>query len=1082
MIEVFTTGGGDYVVNTFNAVAAWTGGGGFNSAVRVVMVLGLAYVLLIVAFNQDYRGLVRWFMQATLIYLAVLVPTITVKVTDRLNPTLRGAVVANVPVGLGVLAGFTSQLADWLTERAELVFVLPSSLKYNSSGMVYGARLLEITRQVRIENPVFAANLENHMKLCVFYDVLQGQKDMGALAKTANLWAALGPGSQAKFQPFVNLTAGSPATADNITCREAYTRLTAGFRKDYDEDFLPKKARQVYPDRIDTAARAKFQADVSSVYAQFTGVSQTAFENIRQALTINAFMQARDNFSGGSGEAQLDAFAATRADIQARNTYSSIAQSAMKWVPLLHIILTVIFYAVFPIVFLLFLMPQGGTGILRSYFAGFFYLATFGPLFAIINMFIMSRAQSSMLALTADAGQSGAAMVNFAGIGALNDETATLAGTFIAFIPVLAGLITKGAGAVATSSESILAPAKAGAEAAAIETTTGNLSYGNVNLDNQSLNTRNSDQWTTAPRISYGEGISAYTNPNGSVTRRNAQGGVSYDSSGANSNIRVKPQFNASDLSSISRRASESKEIGERLSNSASSERAAARTTGVALADTFTVSSGSSTENGSGARSSVAVAAEKARSISDQLQKRFGLSKEFSESVGKSQVYSGALSADQQLTLGAATSRREAGASGSLIGSTRHDTSLRDSHNAAINQGVNRSDRFETGLDFVNRFAATENLSNVRDSFVRAASSSGSSQARSLAARLEGHLTQAERFGKSADSYKSEGKRLDRAFEEASNASFNASTDLSQQFATFADAQLATNPELRSTGYRPDLTALTPEQAQVEDSLVRGFKRDYVQKALGAADHFEPLADLGLASPTVGSDAAVQHSGGAALREIEALRPQRSIRTDSRDLGLEGRVSSSVGEASSRLDRSEGYLGRQTGQARLKGDVLKDHIEDLNSDPGATVAGHNYSIPSLLSGWVFDSKKKTSNQAVARFYGVGVKPGANITGAQAPFEPVVAIVADVARNLGLPAPVITSGNDSAQHVRGSAHYYNRAWDFRGNTISARQGHVLARSVGRNLGSAYRVKFEEFPINPSRNHLHVQFGGMRIGPK
>ena len=257
MIKVFTTGGGDYVVNTFNAVAAWTGGGGFNSAVRVVMVLGLAYVLLIVAFNQDYRGLARWFMQATLIYLAVLVPTITVKVTDRLNPTLRGAVVANVPVGLGVLAGFTSQLADWLTERAELVFVLPSSLKYNSNGMVYGARLLEITRQVRIENPVFAANLENHMKLCVFYDVLQGQKDMGALAKTANLWAALGPGSQAKFQPFVSPTAGSPATADNITCREAYTRLTAGFRKDYDEDSLPKKARQVYPDRALTAARAK---------------------------------------------------------------------------------------------------------------------------------------------------------------------------------------------------------------------------------------------------------------------------------------------------------------------------------------------------------------------------------------------------------------------------------------------------------------------------------------------------------------------------------------------------------------------------------------------------------------------------------------------------------------------------------------------------------------------------------------------------------------------------------------------------------------------------------------------------------
>lgn len=27
MLEVFTVGGGEYLVNTFNAVAAWSGGG-----------------------------------------------------------------------------------------------------------------------------------------------------------------------------------------------------------------------------------------------------------------------------------------------------------------------------------------------------------------------------------------------------------------------------------------------------------------------------------------------------------------------------------------------------------------------------------------------------------------------------------------------------------------------------------------------------------------------------------------------------------------------------------------------------------------------------------------------------------------------------------------------------------------------------------------------------------------------------------------------------------------------------------------------------------------------------------------------
>ena len=50
MLEVFTVGGGEYLVNVFNAVAAWSGGGGYRSLLRVVMVMGLIYSLLVVAF------------------------------------------------------------------------------------------------------------------------------------------------------------------------------------------------------------------------------------------------------------------------------------------------------------------------------------------------------------------------------------------------------------------------------------------------------------------------------------------------------------------------------------------------------------------------------------------------------------------------------------------------------------------------------------------------------------------------------------------------------------------------------------------------------------------------------------------------------------------------------------------------------------------------------------------------------------------------------------------------------------------------------------------------------------------------
>lgn len=86
--------------------------------------------------------------------------------------------------------------------------------------------------------------------------------------------------------------------------------------------------------------------------------------------------------------------------------------------------------------------------------------------------------------------------------------------------------------------------------------------------------------------------------------------------------------------------------------------------------------------------------------------------------------------------------------------------------------------------------------------------------------------------------------------------------------------------------------------------------------------------------------------------------------------------------------------------------------------------------------------------------------------------PAMGVVADEARALGLPRPVVTSGNDSAQHVRGSAHYDDRALDFRGNNISNEQGEDWARRVQARLGPAYAVDFERFPDKPARDHLHV----------
>ena len=111
--------------------------------------------------------------------------------------------------------------------------------------------------------------------------------------------------------------------------------------------------------------------------------------------------------------------------------------------------------------------------------------------------------------------------------------------------------------------------------------------------------------------------------------------------------------------------------------------------------------------------------------------------------------------------------------------------------------------------------------------------------------------------------------------------------------------------------------------------------------------------------------------------------------------------------------------------------------------------------------------------AIAAANGVGVKNSSVKIGDLHPrMGEVIVAVAKAAEKLGLPKPVITSGNDSS-HKQGSLHFKGRALDFRGNNITKAQGKVLAAEVLKTVGAEYDVLFELF-ANQTNNHLHVEF--------
>ena len=912
-LEVFTIGGGEYIVNVLNAVAAWCGGGGYRSMLQVVMVMGLTYSLFVVAFSLDWRAWFNWFLQSTLIYMMLMVPTVTIKVTDRINPGLAPAVVDNVPLGLGVMASFTSQAGDWLTRSAETVFVMPNALALSTNGMIYGARLMDKARTFELTNSVFRANIDEHLKQCTFYDVLLGFKSMNQLTKSNKLWEDIGPGSPARSQRWITST--GPDTTENsiIPCNEAYSRMNNQWKAEYDND-IPWFSKSAYPGVADDIAAERLKNDLPIVAAQMHGSSSDAYGYLRQVSMIDAFLAARESFS----EAGWDAYAAQRADAQAKNTYTSIAQQAMTWVPLLGIVLTVVFYAMFPVLFPLFLFPRTGVQTLKGYATGFFYLASWGPLYVILHMFVMSRAASLYHAVSPN----GPSLLVVDGMASVNESITTLAGFLMMSVPFIAGGMARGAMAIAGHATSMLQPAQSAAEQAATERTTGNYSYGNTSFQNLTAGNTQANKFDDQPKFNSGYASSSFTNADGGVTYGFSDGSNSFDTSQGISRLGFQPTRTAGFDSQMSRALSDGQSHTESLRNSASQSWNATATTATDLLTASEHRRGSSTETGSGFNNSVAKMTDASRSLATGLSHRFGLSEADAQQVARASQTSGEASAGIEALkkLWGVTGR--AGLSGKLASTATENT----------NRNVSADNAYGELNEYLNRETNTIQARAARDDFFRETSTSGDSEVRSLSQKLGVSVGESRSASLEATRAEETFQRVSNDVREASSRGWSLSRNETQEFVTYAQERLLQDDNLSQSGWTPGMVMpRTPQQEQVRDILLSDFmdrRVSAVREELGV--NVPDRLSNNLHGPASTTAAGVQQWGGRRAGGVAAQGPEVSVRDSSRDHDLAGEVSDAIPNASARITRGAFDVGNQVDDARGTAGRLGDHVRERN--------------------------------------------------------------------------------------------------------------------------------------------------------
>ena len=496
MYELFTLGGGTYLVDLLNAVAAITSGGAYVILAQIAGVAGLGWILFRTAFGGSWKENAKWVLLFATVWGAMIVPKATVRVVDRLDPALAPAVVANVPVGLALFASVTSQIGDGMTRLTEQAFTLPDDLRYQRHGLIFGSRLAGAATRLEVTDAVFARNLRAFARQCVFHALLLGHVTADDLRESTDLWRLVtAPGSpSAGASParmFELATRGTVSgtgatTLDRtiVTCETGAGRLNAQWSAEIARSGLIF-GRRLFPDaRTDALARAELMAALPAAHDFLIGASRSAGEIMRQQMVLNAVHDAGEQWAAEAGNAAaLRAYTEARAEAQTVSAYRAIGRQAETWVPLLRIVFECLYVGAFPMAVLLMLTPAG-LGVFRSYVTGLVWLQSWGPLYAVLHRISMGEAAERMSASALmPGGDVGISLIAQAGIRAVASDVAVMSGYLSMSVPFLAAALAYGLSKATVLATSVLAVGQDAASAAAQEGTTGNISLGSTNAD-----------------------------------------------------------------------------------------------------------------------------------------------------------------------------------------------------------------------------------------------------------------------------------------------------------------------------------------------------------------------------------------------------------------------------------------------------------------------------------------------------------------------------------------------------------------------------------------------------------------------
>jgi conjugal transfer mating pair stabilization protein TraG len=531
MYNVYTYWNSDGVVAVLNAIVLIMGGGDYLGLMRTFAIAGMLVAVGAGLVKISAKEPLQYFVFLGLFYFGLFVPKVTVDVVD----VRTGGVgtVANVPFGVAFFYSSSTKIGKFLTDTFETNFQPVDNLRFGKTGLAFGAKAFQEVTAVRVGDVRLAEGLREFTRACINPEIIEDPGKYQELVNNADVWTLIGTAGWLNPARSVTIPVLG-GTYEYATCIDptlgsgAYEKLSTWLTNETtnQQTWL---ARRLFPDSKPTPsstwalASATVGGALADVEGYMLGTSRTALQQIKQGMVVNAISDSTGSLAAARNDptAMQAALAGKMAEMQANGAYRTMALIGEAALPKFRNIVEVVIISVFPIVMLLIILAgEKGGAILKTYTVTTIWVQLWAPLYAVVN-FLMMGGMSSRL----QAGLDGAAnqtILNSAALTMTAFKEASLAGSLVFAVPVIAYALVKG-GEVAMSGamNGLTSQASGAASSQGGSAGVGNINAGNGSWGNQSSNNMSANKWDTSGSSSQG----GWTSKEGQFATRGTLGG-----------------------------------------------------------------------------------------------------------------------------------------------------------------------------------------------------------------------------------------------------------------------------------------------------------------------------------------------------------------------------------------------------------------------------------------------------------------------------------------------------------------------------------------------------------------------------